>query len=90
MCWFRRDHGTEYDLFGAGGGQELADQLEVPLLGQVPLVPALREGGDNGEPIVVADPDDPASGCSPRWPSISTSRWRPSASIEPSSRSSDG
>ena len=35
-------------LFGEGGGQELADQLEVPLLGQVPLVPELREGGDDG------------------------------------------
>ena len=43
-----------YQLFGEGGGQELADQLEVPLLGQVPLVPELRAGGDSGEPIVVS------------------------------------
>ena len=50
-----------YELFGEGGGQELADDLEVPLLGQVPLVPELRAGGDAGEPIVVAHPDDPAS-----------------------------
>ena len=49
----------EYRLFGEGGGQELADQLEVPLLGQVPLVPELRAGADNGEPIVVSHPDDP-------------------------------
>ncbi len=61
MSWFRCDHDTEYRLFGEGGGQELADQLEVPLLGQVPLVPALREGGDDGHPIVVSDPDDEAS-----------------------------
>ena len=54
MSWFRCDHGTEYRLFGEGGGQELADQLEVPLLGQVPLVPELRAGADNGEPIVVS------------------------------------
>ena len=39
----------------------MADQLEVPLLGQVPLVPQLREGGDDGHPIVVANPDDEAA-----------------------------
>jgi ATP-binding protein involved in chromosome partitioning len=61
MSWFVCDHGTEYRLFGEGGGQELADQLEVPLLGQVPLVPELRAGADNGEPIVVSHPDDPSS-----------------------------
>jgi ATP-binding protein involved in chromosome partitioning len=61
MSWFECEHGTEYRLFGEGGGQELADQLEVPLLGQVPLVPELRAGADNGEPLVVSHPDDPAS-----------------------------
>jgi ATP-binding protein involved in chromosome partitioning len=61
MSWFICDHGTEYRLFGEGGGKELADQLEVPLLGQVPLVPELRAGADSGEPIVVTHPDDPAS-----------------------------
>ena len=61
MSWFRCDHDTSYRLFGEGGGQELADQLEVPLLGQVPLVPELRAGGDDGYPIVVAHPDDEAS-----------------------------
>jgi ATP-binding protein involved in chromosome partitioning len=61
MSWFICDHGTEYRLFGEGGGRELADQLEVPLLGQVPLVPELRAGADCGEPIVVTHPDDPAS-----------------------------
>jgi len=61
MSWFACDHGTEYRLFGEGGGRELADQLDVPLLGQVPLVPELRAGADNGEPIVISHPDDPAS-----------------------------
>jgi ATP-binding protein involved in chromosome partitioning len=61
MSWFRCDHDTVYPLFGEGGGQELADQLEVPLLGQVPLVPELRAGGDEGNPIVVAKPDDEAA-----------------------------
>jgi len=57
MSWFTGDDGKRYEIFGAGGGQELADELEVPLLGQLPLVQALREGGDDGQPITVADPD---------------------------------
>jgi ATP-binding protein involved in chromosome partitioning len=51
MSWFTGDDGKRYELFGAGGGQELAQQLEVPLLVQLPLVPELREGSDNGSPI---------------------------------------
>jgi ATP-binding protein involved in chromosome partitioning len=61
MSWFRGDDGKAYEIFGAGGGQELAADLGVPLLGQIPLVPALRAGGDQGAPIVVADPGDEAS-----------------------------
>jgi ATP-binding protein involved in chromosome partitioning len=61
MSWFRGDDGTRYELFGAGGGEELASQLGVPLLAQIPLVPALREGGDDGHPITVAHPDDEAA-----------------------------
>jgi ATP-binding protein involved in chromosome partitioning len=55
LSWFTGDDGTRYELFGAGGGQALADDLEVPLLGRIPLVPALREGGDTGVPVRVAD-----------------------------------
>ena len=61
MAWFTADDGTRYELFGAGGGAELAERLEVPLLGQVPLVPALREGGDVGRPIAAVDPDSEAA-----------------------------
>jgi ATP-binding protein involved in chromosome partitioning len=61
MSWFTCEHGTRYELFGAGGGAELAETLGVPLLGQVPLVAALREGGDLGRPIVVTDPDSEAA-----------------------------
>jgi ATP-binding protein involved in chromosome partitioning len=61
MSWFRGDDDKAYEIFGSGGGRELADRLGVPLLGQVPLVPALREGGDEGTPIVVAQPDHEAS-----------------------------
>ncbi len=57
MSWFTGDDGKRYEIFGSGGGQELADDLGVPLLGKLPLVPELREGGDDGIPITVADPD---------------------------------
>jgi ATP-binding protein involved in chromosome partitioning len=56
MSWFTGDDGTRYELFGAGGGAQLAGELGVPLLAQVPLVPALRQGGDDGVPTVSADP----------------------------------
>jgi ATP-binding protein involved in chromosome partitioning len=61
MSWFTGDDGARYELFGAGGGKELADELGVPLLAQVPLVPALREGADVGIPVAVADPDGEAA-----------------------------
>jgi ATP-binding protein involved in chromosome partitioning len=61
MSWFTGDDGKRYELFGSGGGHELAERLEAPLLAQLPLVPALREGGDIGVPIVVADPDGEAA-----------------------------
>src|SRR4051794_37985628 len=57
MSWFTGDDGKRYQLFGAGGGEELAGELGVPLLAQIPLVEALREGGDTGRPIVLAEPD---------------------------------
>jgi ATP-binding protein involved in chromosome partitioning len=62
MSWFTGDDGKRYDLFGSGGGAELAERLEVPLLGQVPLVQALREGSDTGRPIVATEPDSEAAG----------------------------
>jgi len=61
MSWFTGDDGTRYEIFGAGGGEELARRLDVPLLGKVPLVPALREGADTGRPIVVAEPQSEAA-----------------------------
>ena len=61
MSWFTGDDGKRYEIFGEGGGQELADRMEVPLLGKIPLVPALREGGDDGRPIMVTDPDSEAA-----------------------------
>jgi ATP-binding protein involved in chromosome partitioning len=57
MSWFTGDDGHRYELFGRGGGAQLASDLGVPLIAQVPLVSALREGGDVGAPITVTDPD---------------------------------
>jgi ATP-binding protein involved in chromosome partitioning len=56
MSWFTGDDGTRYELFGAGGGDTLAADLGIPLLGQVPLVAAVRQGADEGRPIVAVDP----------------------------------
>jgi ATP-binding protein involved in chromosome partitioning len=56
MSYFTGDDGKRYEIFGSGGGAELAEELGVPLLAQLPLVSALREGGDNGNPITAADP----------------------------------
>ncbi|BAN01287.1 Mrp/NBP35 family ATP-binding protein [Ilumatobacter coccineus] len=57
MSWFTGDDGKRYEIFGSGGGQELADEIGVPLLGKLPLVEALREGGDDGKPITAVDPE---------------------------------
>jgi ATP-binding protein involved in chromosome partitioning len=67
MSWLEMPDGSRMDVFGSGGGQAVADSLArsvgttVPLLGQVPLDPRLREAGDCGDPIVAALPDAPAS-----------------------------
>jgi ATP-binding protein involved in chromosome partitioning len=62
MSWFVCPHCGERELlFGEGGGARVAETLGVPLLAQVPLVPAVREGADHGTPIVVSDPASPAA-----------------------------
>ena len=61
MSWFTGDDGKRYELFGAGGGDELADRLAVPLLGQIPLVTELRAGGDSGHPIALTEPASDAA-----------------------------
>jgi len=61
MSVFTTPGGERYALFGEGGGQLLADELEVPLIGKVPLTMPLRETSDAGTPLVEIDPDDPAA-----------------------------
>ena len=53
MSTFTCDHGTSYALFGSGGGQNLADEIGVPLLGSVPIEAAVAAGGDNGAPVAI-------------------------------------
>jgi len=61
MSYFVCPHcGDRTSVFGEGGGLEAARTLGVPLLGQIPLIPEVRAGGDAGTPIVVSDPDSPA------------------------------
>ena len=61
MAGFVTPDGERYAIFGEGGGQELADEIDVPLLAKIPLTMPLREQADAGIPLVVADPDDPAA-----------------------------
>ncbi|HEY8582864.1 MAG TPA: Mrp/NBP35 family ATP-binding protein [Capillimicrobium sp.] len=61
MSGFTTPSGERFQLFGEGGGQALADELDVPMLGKVPLTMPLREGADAGQPLVQTDPDDPAA-----------------------------
>lgn len=61
MSSFRCEHGRVYDLFGKGGGAQLASELNVPFLAQIPFEQGVLEGGDAGTPIVVRDPDSLAA-----------------------------
>jgi ATP-binding protein involved in chromosome partitioning len=61
MSGFTTPHGDRFTIFGEGGGQLLADELDVPLLGKIPLQEELRVGADEGRPLVLDDPDAPAA-----------------------------
>ncbi|MFG1928227.1 Mrp/NBP35 family ATP-binding protein [Cryptosporangium sp. NPDC048952] len=67
MSWLELPNGERMDVFGSGGGEAVSAALsrtlgaQVPLLGQIPLDPRVREGGDSGTPLVLADPEAPAA-----------------------------
>jgi len=61
MSGFTTPTGERFTIFGEGGGQLLADELDVPLLGKIPLQEELRVGADEGRPLVLEDPDAPAA-----------------------------
>jgi ATP-binding protein involved in chromosome partitioning len=61
MSYFVGDDGKRYEIFGNGGGRKAAEELRVPFLGELPMLPLLREKADQGMPMVVADPQAPQS-----------------------------
>ena len=62
MSYFLCGHcGERTEIFSHGGGERAAATLGVPFLGRIPIDPAIRDGGDSGNPIVVADPASPQS-----------------------------
>ncbi len=67
MSWLELPDGSRQEIFGSGGGREVAESLsrsigaEVPLLGQIPLDTRLRIGADQGNPVVLSEPDSPAA-----------------------------
>lgn len=86
MSWFVGDDGKRYELFGAGGGARLAADVGVPLLAQIPLESALRQGGDDGRPIIIANP---TSDCARAFTALAqrlieqgpTRRYRPALQV---------
>jgi ATP-binding protein involved in chromosome partitioning len=61
MSYLDLPDGTRMDIFGSGGGEQLADSMQVPFLGKVPMDAEVRVGGDSGKPITVTHPDSPAA-----------------------------
>ncbi len=60
MAWFTGDDAKRYPIFGEGGGMALSEELGVPLMAQIPFIPAMREGADAGEPVLIAAPGSEA------------------------------
>ncbi|MEA1902108.1 MAG: Mrp/NBP35 family ATP-binding protein [Actinomycetota bacterium] len=60
MSWFTGDDGKRYELFGSGGGQALSEELDVDLMAQIPLLPAMGRGADHGRPVTIAAPGSEA------------------------------
>jgi ATP-binding protein involved in chromosome partitioning len=61
MSYWTGPDGSEMDLFGRGGGRKLAEEADVPFLGEIPIDPAVRIGGDNGIPIIKGSPESPVA-----------------------------
>lgn len=61
MSYLELENGSKMEVFGSGGGAALSERTGIPLLEQIPLYPAVREGGDSGTPIVIGDPNSSAA-----------------------------
>jgi ATP-binding protein involved in chromosome partitioning len=57
MSYLELPDGTKMDVFGTGGGERLAREAGIPFIGAIPMDPAVREGGDQGRPVVITHPD---------------------------------
>lgn len=62
MSYFTTPNGERVEIFGHGGGRQEAERIKIPFLGEIPIYTAIREGGDQGMPVVVSAPDQPAGG----------------------------
>jgi ATP-binding protein involved in chromosome partitioning len=79
MSGFTAEDGTQHEVFGTGGGEELAGELGVPLLGRIPLDPRVVEGGDDGTPVVRAHPESPTAAAVRRAAAAILARVPPAA-----------
>jgi ATP-binding protein involved in chromosome partitioning len=61
MSYFECEHGTKYEIFGSGGAKKVSEMFGIELFGQIPLVPRIREQGDKGKPVIIADPKNKVS-----------------------------
>jgi ATP-binding protein involved in chromosome partitioning len=61
MSFLELPDGTQMDVFGSGGGEQLSEELDVPFIGKIPMDPSVREGGDNGKPVVITKPESPVA-----------------------------
>lgn len=61
MSYLEAPDGTRIDVFGTGGGEGLSTEANVPFLGEIPMDPRVRVGGDKGEPVVIAEPENPSA-----------------------------
>lgn len=61
MSFLELPDGTKMDVFGSGGGEQLAEETGVPFIGAIPMDPTVREGGDSGKPVVVTNPESPVA-----------------------------
>lgn len=61
MSFLELPDGTQLDIFGQGGGEKMAQDAGVPFLGSIPIDPIVREGGDQGTPVVISHPETPAA-----------------------------
>jgi ATP-binding protein involved in chromosome partitioning len=61
MSFLELPDGTRMDIFGSGGGEKLAQDAQVPFIGAIPMDPSVRQGGDQGKPVVIANPESPVA-----------------------------